>query len=534
MIANLFLGLLFLSTAEAAVDGQWAAMVPGGASGVVLELKSEGGALSGWLSQPNGKLPIARGTIRSNSISFEMAVTVQGQALTLLYSGELEGDEMHLTMRIRGRAGEERFTLKRVDPANPLDRFSESAAPEGVVAWLRANAVRLASVRADAAFADLMPLKARLADARVVAMGEATHGTREFQQLKIRMFRFLVEELGFTVFGIEANWPESLTVNRYVLGEDVDPKAGLGFSYWQTEDMSELLRWMREYNRIPTHTRKLKFYGFDMQTPGLAEANVLDYLRRVDAEAAGGAVRVFEVLGYWGENSEYAAASDDVKRGTAASLASLMLRFDARKREYVARSSLQDWTMARQNLVIVTQAEVKLGKPDERGRIYRDRAMAENVKWILEQEPAGSKMMLWAHNGHVAAAAPLDAPDHLPMGGHLREFLGNRLVSCGFVFQAGGFRAVDMTANGVSTFTAGSPPAGSLDATLASLGIPLFAVDLRGLPKGGIGDWFTAPHYSRQIGGGYSEATPGVWIHLVRAAREFDVLLFVAQTTPSR
>src|SRR5689334_14682613 len=101
MIANLFLGLLFLSTAEAAVDGQWAAMVPGGASGVVLELKSEGGALSGWLSQPNGKLPIARGTIRSNSISFEMAVTVQGQALTLLYSGELEGDEMHLTMRIR-------------------------------------------------------------------------------------------------------------------------------------------------------------------------------------------------------------------------------------------------------------------------------------------------------------------------------------------------------------------------------------------------------------------------------------------------
>lgn len=516
------------------MDGQWAATDAGGASGVVLELKSEGGALSGWLSQPNGKMAITNGSIRGNSLSFEMAVMLQGQALTLLYSGELERDEMHLTMRVRGRTGEERFTLNRVDPSNPLDRFSEPAAPDGVTAWLRGNAVRLASLRADATFADLMPLKARLADARVVAMGEATHGTREFQQLKIRMFRFLVEELGFTVFGIEANWPESLAVNRYVLGEGVDPIARSGFSYWQTEDMLELLRWMREYNRMPEHTRKLKFYGFDMQVPGLAEATVLDYLRRVDADAVAGAGRVFDVLGYWGDNPEYASASDDVKRGTAASLTSLLLRFDARKREYVARSSLRDWTMARQNLVIVTQAEVKLGKPDERGKIFRDRAMAENVKWILEQEPAGSRMMLWAHNGHVAAAAPLDGSDHLPMGGHLREFFRDRLVSCGFVFREGGFRAVDMAANRMSTFTAGPPPGGSLDATLASVGIPLFAVDLRGLPKGGIRDWFAAPHYSRQIGGGYSEATPGVWIHRVRAALEFDVLLFVAQTTPSR
>src|SRR5665213_4274357 len=96
------------------------------------------------------------------------------------------------------------------------------------------------------------------------------------------MFRFLVERLGFTAFGIEANWPESLSVNEYVLGGEVNLTAGLGFAWWQTEDMLALLRWMREYNQNPVHTRKLKFYGFDMQTPGLAESNVLVYLRRVD------------------------------------------------------------------------------------------------------------------------------------------------------------------------------------------------------------------------------------------------------------
>jgi hypothetical protein len=75
----------------------------------------------------------------------------------------------------------------------------------------------------------------------------------------------------------------------------------------------------------------------------------------------------------------------------------------------------------------------------------------------------------------------------------------------------------------------GAPPRGSLDATLAALDIPLFAVDLRHSP-----DWFAEPHYSRQIGGGYSEATPGVWMHRIRAARDFDLLIFVNKTTASK
>src|SRR5665213_2011650 len=123
--------------------------------------------------------------------------------------------------------------------------------------------------------------------------------------------------------------------------------------------------------------------------------------------------------------------------------------------------------------------------------------MAENVKWILDREPSGTKMMLWAHNGHVAAAAPPDAPADIPMGGHLRQIFGDEMVSCGFAFGQGSFRAVDMPTGQINTFTVSPAPRGSFDATLASLDIPLFAVDLRHAPE-----WFAAPHYSRQIGGG--------------------------------
>ena len=278
----------------------------------------------------------------------------------------------------------------------------------------------------------------------------------------------------------------------------------------------------------------MKVYGFDMQTPGLAETNVLAYLERVDPGARADAARVFDVLGKWGENKEYEAAPAGIKRRTAESLAALLRRFDDRKPDYVGKSSQEAWTIARQNAVIVQQAEVKLGDQGERGRTARDRSMGDNMKWILDQEPPGTKMMLWAHNGHVAAAAPDDSPDHRPMGGRLHQLYGDRAVACGFVFEQGCFRAVGMAGNGVSSFTVGPPPGGSLDATFAALGMPLFGIDLRRLPAGTVADWFGAPHISRQIGGGYFEATPGVWLHQLRPAQAYDLLIFIGKTTPSR
>ena len=108
--------------------------------------------------------------------------------------------------------------------------------------------------------------------ARLVALGEATHGTREFFQLKHRMLEFLVSELGFTVFGIEATMPEAFDVNEFVLTGKGDPAralAGMYFWTWDTEEVLEMIRWMRNYNSDPRHEKKVKFYGFDAQFQGL-------------------------------------------------------------------------------------------------------------------------------------------------------------------------------------------------------------------------------------------------------------------------
>lgn len=92
-----------------------------------------------------------------------------------------------------------------------------SSAPKEVIDWFRSTAIPLKTTSPDGNLEDMSPLRAVIGDARIVAMGEATHGTREFFRMKHRMLEFLAEKMGFTVFAIEANWPESLAVNDYVL-----------------------------------------------------------------------------------------------------------------------------------------------------------------------------------------------------------------------------------------------------------------------------------------------------------------------------
>ena len=98
-----------------------------------------------------------------------------------------------------------------------------SAAPSGPTDWIKTNAVSLKTVEAGHGFDDMAPLKAMVGDARIVALGEATHGSREFFQLKHRMLEFLVKEKGFTIFSINANMPEAYRLNDYVLEGKGDP-----------------------------------------------------------------------------------------------------------------------------------------------------------------------------------------------------------------------------------------------------------------------------------------------------------------------
>jgi erythromycin esterase-like protein len=151
--------------------------------------------------------------------------------------------------------------------------------------WIAGHAIRLTTPEAGHGFDDMQPLKQVVGDARIVALGEATHGTREFFQLKHRMVEFLATQMGFTIFGIEANMPEAYKLNDYVLHGTGDPAAlikGMYFWTWDTQEVLEMVKWMREFNA--SGKGKIQFTGFDMQTPNVAAKIVGDFIAAHDPD----------------------------------------------------------------------------------------------------------------------------------------------------------------------------------------------------------------------------------------------------------
>ena len=143
------------------------------------------------------------------------------------------------------------------------------------------SAVPLNGVEAGIGFDDLAPLREWIDGARVVGLGEATHGTRDFFQLKHRLFEFLVSELDFNLFVIEAPLPQSLAINHYVLTGEGDARhslASMPHFIWNCEEVAGLIEWMRAWNA--EHERKLFFYGCDPTVSAPAAMYLLDFLKR--------------------------------------------------------------------------------------------------------------------------------------------------------------------------------------------------------------------------------------------------------------
>ena len=152
-----------------------------------------------------------------------------------------------------------------------------------IVDWVRANAIPLQTPEARRGFADLQKLKQVVGGARIVSLGEATHGSREFFQLKHRMMEFLASEMGFTIFSIEANMPEAYRLNDFVLTGKGDPKQllkGMYFWTWNTEEVLDMILWMRDFNK--SGKGRVEFTGFDMQTPVVAAENACTFLAKYE------------------------------------------------------------------------------------------------------------------------------------------------------------------------------------------------------------------------------------------------------------
>lgn len=131
----------------------------------------------------------------------------------------------------------------------------------------------------------------RFADARVVLLGEATHGTSEFYRARAAITKRLVAAHGFTIVAVEADWPDAARIDAYIRHRPVPDGDNVAFErfptwMWRNEEVADFVNWMRDYNRERREADRVEFRGLDVYSLNASIRAVLDYLDRVDPEAA--------------------------------------------------------------------------------------------------------------------------------------------------------------------------------------------------------------------------------------------------------
>ncbi|HEY0698692.1 MAG TPA: erythromycin esterase family protein [Micromonospora sp.] len=266
---------------------------------------------------------------------------------------------------------------------------------------------------------DFDPLLERIGAARVVMLGEASHGTYDYYRLREQLTRRLVAEHGFSFVAVEGDWPDCARVHRSVTlapDADADPEAALArFERWPTwmwanAEVARFCRWLRAWNADRPELSRAGFHGLDVYSLWESMQAIFDYLGEEDPaglEAAQEAYRCFEPYGKRIE--EYGMAS----RFVSARCEDEVVRLLARVRQHALADGHERFAVW-QNAEVVVRAEQYYramvgGGP--RSWNVRDIHMADTLDRLLEHYGPGARAVVWAHNTHVGDARATDMVD---------------------------------------------------------------------------------------------------------------------------
>ncbi len=410
-----------------------------------------------------------------------------------------------------------------------------------VIGWLREKAIPIKHVEAGNGYSDLQPLKKVLKDVKVLGVGETTHGTREFFQFKHRLFEFLAAEMGYTVFTLEASYAACQPINDYILYGKADRAtvlSGQGFVLWDTEEVSNMIDWMRTYNQNISDDKKVRFYGLDIWYNGVGRERVLEYLKKNDAGKVPDTDALFSILAQ--EEKIWPMRMDEIEpkvKDLLPRVENLISHLTNNKSRFVSATSVDEFGQIVKYVQVMRQwllsiVNDPLSQPKNS---MRSKFKAENLLYLMEEMP-GAKFVSWEHNDHVGIGYPLTGSRN--MGSVLRDKLGNAYYAMGFEFNHGSYQTrlamIDKSVGDLSKDTVPPAPEKSLPWYLTRAKKGNFFLDLRVPEQNSVVEqWLTTPQIVRKI----------PWIHQDDESKNFekiniksryDGILFIDQTTSVR
>lgn len=306
---------------------------------------------------------------------------------------------------------------------------------------------------------DYDPLLRLVGDARLVLLGEASHGTQEFYHERARITKRLIQELDFTAVAIEGDWPDAYRVNRYVRGRGNDPDAQRsldGFRrfpawMWRNSETLDFVTWLRAHNdQVRSREPEAGLYGLDLYSLHASIDAVLGYLTRVDPAAAVRARARYGCFGMFGSDPQrYGyAASLDLSQSCEDEAVRQLLELQAERTQLIRRDGFvapDEYFYAEQNARVVRVAEAYY-RTMFRGQIaswnLRDTHMGDTLDALLahlDAQVGRAKVVVWAHNSHVgdARATEMGGSGELSLGQLARQRHGDDAVLVGFSTYGG-------------------------------------------------------------------------------------------------
>lgn len=392
----------------------------------------------------------------------------------------------------------------------------------------------------------------RIGDARVVLLGEATHGTEEFYRERGRITKRLIEEKGFDAIALEADWPDAHRVHRFVqaMSTDADPRQALGSFQrfpgwmWRNTVMLDFVAWLRGYNAARSSAeRRVGVYGIDLYSLYASVDAVVAYLERVDPEAAARARKRYACLGHFGKDTTAYAYTAGLGLGTPCEDEVVQQLVELRERalahaRHDGGPTGDELFYIEQNALLVKNAE-EYYRSLFRGSTVtwnlRDRHMADTIAAILQHLDRRlgrlSKICVWAHNSHLgdARATEMGRDGELNVGQLVRERMMRDAFLVGFSTYEGQVTAASDWDGPAERKVLKPALEGSYEALFHSTNVPAFTLLPDG--EGHLPDVLRRERLERAVGVVYRPDTErqSHWFH-ARMADQFDAVIHFDRT----
>jgi len=377
--------------------------------------------------------------------------------------------------------------------------------------WLREHIYPLTTYEPNKNDDDLKILNKLIDSSQIVALGETTHGSSEIFKMKHRIIKYLANNKGFDIFSIEANMPESYKLNEYIadsIGNPKDLLRGIYFWTWQTQEVLDMVEWMKTHNQS---NQKIVFTGFDMQF----------YYEAINQLKSSFKSKT-DVLNLISELKDKLDIINENKRNSKTTVVSVNDKYIISQLTNSIKKEIRKTNFSKKEMNWLIQNVRIIEQYINIDNYSRDRYMAENVLWIKSQNP-NSKIAIWAHNGHIKKTEDW-------MGRFLSDSLKTDYLTIGFSFYKGNYTATGK--NGLTSYKSQEAKVGSYEYFFNKINEPIFLLDLREIKKEKteLNKWILDEMFFRDVG---AMKTTNEF-YKTDLTKDFDIIIFINESTSSK